>query len=172
MATLRSGILRPGPGRASAIGFVSCFGLGFGLLAGLVGSPVPVAQAHRSAASATVAPAPSWPYPDSLDALVAAPAFHRVLFENERVRVLEVTVPPHTREPLHTHRWPSVMYRERYGTGRYYGATGQVIHDFTKPTQPGGTIKPRARWQEPESPHSVENTSAEADRFVRVELKQ
>lgn len=114
--------------------------------------------------------APIWPYPDSLDALVAAPKFHRVLFENERVRVLEVTVPPHTREPLHTHRWPSVMYRERYGTGRYYDATGKLVHESTKAYEPG-VINPRARWQEPESPHSVENTDAVADRFVRVELK-
>jgi hypothetical protein len=114
---------------------------------------------------------PTWPYPDSLDALVAAPKFHRVLFENERVRVLEVTVPPHTREPLHTHRWPSVMYRERYGTGRYYDATGKLVHEFTKASQKGG-INPRARWQEPEAPHAVENTGEEADRFVRVELKQ
>jgi len=61
--------------------------------------------------------APPWPYPDSLDALVAAPNFHRVLFENERVRVLEVTVPPHQREPVHTHRWPRVLYKEQTGRG-------------------------------------------------------
>jgi hypothetical protein len=114
---------------------------------------------------------PAWPYPDSLDAVVAAPKFHRILFENERVRVLEVTVPPHTREPLHTHRWPSVMYRERYSTGRYYDAAGKLVHESTKASQPG-LINPRSRWQEPEAPHAVENTDEVADRFVRVELKQ
>lgn len=30
-----------------------------------------------------------WPWPDPLDAMTAAPRFHRLLFENERVRVLE-----------------------------------------------------------------------------------
>src|SRR2546427_3854450 len=30
-----------------------------------------------------------WPWPDSLDALAAAPESHRLLFENDRVRVLE-----------------------------------------------------------------------------------
>ena len=134
-----------------------------GLLASGLAASTPAAPSGR--------PSPIWPYPDSLDALVAAPKFHRVLFENERVRVLEVTVPPHTREPLHTHRWPSVMYRERYGSGRYYDATGKMVHEFTQASPPGAT-NPRARWQEPEGPHSVENTGAAADRFVRVELKQ
>ncbi len=32
-----------------------------------------------------------WPWPDSLDGPVAAADNHRVLFENERVRVLENT---------------------------------------------------------------------------------
>jgi hypothetical protein len=34
----------------------------------------------------------TWPWPDSLDAVVAAPGSHRVLFERERTRVLEVTI--------------------------------------------------------------------------------
>src|SRR5579875_1088778 len=44
------------------------------------------------------------------DALVAAPQNHKLLFENDEVRVLEVTVPPGVREPLHAHRYPSVLY--------------------------------------------------------------
>lgn len=151
------------------LGGTSCLlGWLLGSSAGLMASGLPASAATVAAVGAVV---PIWPYPDSLDALVAAPKFHRVLFENERVRVLEVAVPPHTREPLHTHRWPSVMYRERYGTGRYYDAAGKMVHEFTKLPQPSG-INPRARWQEPEAPHSVENTDAVADRFVRVELKQ
>ncbi len=35
----------------------------------------------------------AWPWPDSLDALRAAPNYHRLLFENDRVRVLEVRIP-------------------------------------------------------------------------------
>lgn len=44
-----------------------------------------------------------------LDAVVAAPKHHKVLFENERLRVLEVTLAPQDEEPLHHHRWPSVF---------------------------------------------------------------
>lgn len=143
------------------------------LVGWLMGSASAVKASALAAAKEVGAahPGSPWPYPDSLDAVVAAPKFHRVLVENERVRVLEVTVPPHTREPLHTHRWPSVLYRERYGTGRYYDATGKLVHEFTKAPQPG-IINPRARWQEPEAPHAVENTGDMADRFIRVELKQ
>jgi hypothetical protein len=38
-----------------------------------------------------------------MDAVAAAPGNHRVLLENDRVRVLEVTVNPGEREPLHAH---------------------------------------------------------------------
>ena len=125
---------------------------------------------RASAARPAVAAAP-WPYPDSLDAVVAAPRFHRVLFENDRVRVLEVTVPPHQREPLHTHRWPSVIYKDQTGRGRYYDAAGQLRHESTTPYRKGPDLV-RARWQAPEAPHAVENTDEVADRFIRVELKQ
>jgi len=131
-------------------------------------------RANALAAPAAVAarpPAAPWPYPDSLDAVVAAPRFHRILLENDRVRVLEVTVPPHTREPLHTHRWPSVLYKEQTGRGRYYDAAGHLVHESTTPYRKGPDLV-RARWQEPEAPHAVENTDEVADRFVRVELKQ
>lgn len=48
-------------------------------------------------------------WPDELDAVIAAPDHHKVLFENDRVRVLEVTLRPNDEEPVHHHRWPSVF---------------------------------------------------------------
>jgi hypothetical protein len=45
----------------------------------------------------------------ALDAVVAAPKHHKVIFENERLRVLEVTLEPNDEEPIHHHRWPSVF---------------------------------------------------------------
>ncbi len=45
----------------------------------------------------------------ALDAVVAAPKHHRVLFENAGLRVLEVTLEPVDEEPVHHHRWPSVF---------------------------------------------------------------
>lgn len=43
------------------------------------------------------------------DAVTAAPKHHKVLFENDKLRVLDVTLEPLDEEPLHHHRWPSVF---------------------------------------------------------------
>jgi hypothetical protein len=45
----------------------------------------------------------------TLDAVTAAPKQHKVLFENERLRVLEVTLEGQDEEPVHHHRWSSVF---------------------------------------------------------------
>ena len=52
----------------------------------------------------------------NLDAVKAAPEIHKVIFENEHVRVLEVTVPPHSKEPIHAHCWPSTLYIQKGAT--------------------------------------------------------
>ena len=49
----------------------------------------------------------------ALDAVVAAPANHKVMFENDRLRVLEVILHPDEEEPVHHHRWPSVFVFDR-----------------------------------------------------------
>jgi len=47
------------------------------------------------------------------DAVAAAPGSHRVLMEDDKIRVLRVEVAPGATEPVHDHRWPSVMYFEQ-----------------------------------------------------------
>jgi predicted metal-dependent enzyme (double-stranded beta helix superfamily) len=42
--------------------------------------------------------------PASFDAVVAAPNSHRVLLEDEKIRVLRVEVAPGVTEPVHDHR--------------------------------------------------------------------
>lgn len=53
--------------------------------------------------------------PDSTDALVAASQHHKVVLENDTVRVLEATIPLHGHEPAHTHPWPSVFFEQTSG---------------------------------------------------------
>ena len=53
--------------------------------------------------------------PDATDAITAAPANHKVILENDTVRVLEATVPMHAREVPHTHFWPSVFFEQTSG---------------------------------------------------------
>lgn len=47
---------------------------------------------------------------DPLDAVLAALDFHRVLLENDSIRVPETRIEPGQVVPLHTHRWPAVYY--------------------------------------------------------------
>jgi hypothetical protein len=82
----------------------------------------------------------SWPWPESLDAVVAASGSHRVVLENETTRVLEVTIAPGEREPEHTHRWPSVMVVHRPARIRYY--SGDTL-TFASPEQPSTAIGAR-----------------------------
>jgi quercetin dioxygenase-like cupin family protein len=110
----------------------------------------------------------SWP--NALDAVVAAPQNHKVVLENEHVRVLEVTVRPGEKEPLHMHRLPSVMYVMAEDNIRDYDAEGKLLYDSRRGKPPGKI--PYTVWMEPQAPHWVENLSKKPLRLLRVELKQ
>ena len=109
-------------------------------------------------------------WPDALDATVAAPQNHKVVLENERVRVLEVTVQPGEREPVHGHKWPSVMYVMAEDLIRDYDSEGKLLYDSR--TDKARMKTPYTIWMPPQAPHSVENLSKTPLRLLRVELKQ
>jgi hypothetical protein len=108
-------------------------------------------------------------WPDSLDAVIAAPKNHKVVLENDRVRVLDVTVQPGERESLHAHRWPSVMYVMSEDNIRDYDAHGNLLYDSRTEKSPPKT--PYTIWMEPQPPHAVQNFSRKPVRLLRVELK-
>jgi mannose-6-phosphate isomerase-like protein (cupin superfamily) len=93
-----------------------------------------------------------------------------VVLENERVRVLEVTVRPGEKESLHMHRMPSVMYVMAEDNIRDYDADGKLLYDSRTDKAPQKT--PYTIWMEPQAPHRVENLSKKPLRLLRVELKQ
>jgi len=99
---------------------------------------------------------------------VAAPASHRVILENDRVRVLEVVIEPQSREPEHTHRAASVMIIDEPARIRYY--EGDTLR-FESPARPDPRPGVRVRWMEPEGPHSVENIDERRYHAIRIELK-
>jgi len=105
--------------------------------------------------------------PDAQDALVASPANHTVLFEDADVRVLDVHSQPHTREAVHTHRLPSVMYIEQQGAGTYDTPDG--TDHRSHPTDPN--FKPRVIGIKSEGPHWTENTGDVPFHAIRVEFK-
>jgi hypothetical protein len=122
----------------------------------------------------------SWP--PELDAVRAAPLSHRVLIDNDRVRVLEVIVEPGQQEPVHTHQWPSVMYVTEAGPLRY-DVAHLVDGRWTVPplaarpasaTAPTAPARPGDRppaYLEPEGPHAVSNLGTTRFRAIRVEIK-
>jgi hypothetical protein len=110
----------------------------------------------------------AWPWPDELDALVAAPKHHTLLFENDEVRVLDVVIPAGETVPLHTHRWPSVLYLIRFANFLRRDENGKLMMDTRKHPAPSA---PMASWAEPFTPHTVENVDTVAFHGVAVEMK-
>jgi hypothetical protein len=110
-------------------------------------------------------------WPHHLDALVAAPANHRLLFEDDAVRVLEVTVEPGERENLHHHRWPSLMIVLARPNYRNFDPDGNEIPPSGGP--PASPVLPRALRLPPQRLHAIE-VAADAPhsfRGIRVEFK-
>ena len=106
---------------------------------------------------------------DALDALVAAPEHHTLLFENAAVRVLDTRIPPGSRTPVHTHAWPSVLYVLSWSPFIRRDATGQISLDSRTLPQPAPISK--ALWSPPLPAHSLENVGSADIRVISVEVK-
>src|SRR6516165_4523876 len=118
----------------------------------------------------TITPLPSeWPWPASLDALVAATQHHRKIFESDRVRVLEVCIPRGEAVPVHTHRWPAILYLQSWSDHVRRDETGKLIFDSRREATPPAV--PSVVWCEPLGPHSVENVGETELRVLSIELK-
>ena len=138
------------------------------LLAGLVfAGAVGFLVAGRAAEPAS-AKASGCLWSAAQDAVQAAPQNHRVILENDKVRVLDVTVPPRTKESIHAHCWPSVLYVTEAGKYVDYDINGKVLFDSRSMTSPP---LPMVLWKDPEAPHAVENLDDKPLHLVRVELK-
>ena len=109
----------------------------------------------------------SWP--EELEATIAAPDNHKILLENDEVRVLEVSLAPGQTEPLHFHRWPSVLHILEAGEWIDRDAEGNVLFDSRETS----VSYPMTMWKGPEAPHSPVNLSTDKwIRLIRVELKK
>jgi quercetin dioxygenase-like cupin family protein len=111
---------------------------------------------------------PNEPCPGELDALTAAPENHRLLFENDTVRMLDTVIQPGRTTPLHTHCWPAALYvlggsdfirRDQSGTVTFDSRNGA-------PIRPGASL-----FTPPLPPHTLENIGTTEIRIIAVELK-
>lgn len=109
-------------------------------------------------------------WPASLDAMVAAPGSHRVALENERVRLLDVTVAAGAREAVHAHCRPGVMYVMQVGAYRLYDGEGDTIQE--RAVAPPASVYPWTTWMEPQGPHALQNLDSRPVRLLQVELKR
>jgi hypothetical protein len=92
-----------------------------------------------------------------------------LLFENERVRVLETRIPGGETTAVHTHRWPNVQYVVSSPDFIRRDGEGAVLLD-TRITQ-SRPAPPVILWSEPLPPHSIENVGEPDLHVIMVELK-
>lgn len=105
---------------------------------------------------------------DELDGVIAAPGNHKVIFENEEVRVLETTIAPGELTPVHTHLAPTLMY---VLSGSHFvrrDESGATMLDT--PAVPE-FVMPRALWAASTPRHTIENAGADPLVVISVELK-
>ncbi len=101
--------------------------------------------------------------PDQIDDIVKiAPEQHEVLFENDQIRMLKVTVKPGDKVPMHTNP-ENVNYILQSGTLRFTKPDGSTQDiEITK-----GQVIPA-----PVGSHAVENIGNTEVQAVGVELKK
>jgi len=108
-------------------------------------------------------------WPPGLDALIAAPKHHRLLLENEHVRVLDTRIAPGDTVPLHTHRWPAVNHITGWSDFVRRDAEGRILVD-TRGRPPPASL-PFVAWSEPLPPHTLENVGTAELQVVSTEIK-
>ena len=160
------------------------------LLIGLIaGATIGVLWARPASPSpAPSSPAPpspqkaGWNWPDSLDTVRAASHNHKILFENDKIRILEVILEPYEYEKLHTHSHPSVMFGADNDTSPFdivyypyaYDSTNHryFAKDSIRQHHGGQTNQPdTGNYMKPEGPHRVKNLGKHRLVFYRVEMK-
>ncbi len=110
-----------------------------------------------------------WPWPEELDALIAAPRHHKLLFENNKVRVLDTCIPPGEMTAVHTHKWPATLYIKSWSDFIRYDQDGSLILDSRTISQKPALDS--ALWSEALPPHSLKNIGDSLLHVISVEIK-
>ena len=111
----------------------------------------------------------------AFDAVAAAPKHHKVIFENEKLRVLEVTLEPQDEEPLHHHRWPSVFVLDSiHGDVHDYSPEGKQLppsRDVMRAIEAWDGASSLVVHMEPQPLGRVLNTGDKTVHGIRIEIK-
>jgi hypothetical protein len=122
-----------------------------------------------------------WPYPISYDSIYAAPNNYKLLWEDNKIRLLEVTIRPGETTPMHGNPYPAVL--------AYNGNLGDaslVTETWLDPKSPlngqgGGHAgppknhnlkSPTCGTMAAESPHRIHNGGTTPLHYYRIEYKR
>ena len=105
---------------------------------------------------------------DELDGVIAAPDHHKVIFENDAVRVLEVSIWVGDTTPLHTHLTPTLLYVQSGSHFLRRDEHGKTLVDTR--ADPTFAI-PRVMYAATSPRHTLENTGPDDLVMIGVELK-
>lgn len=112
----------------------------------------------------------NWPWPEELDALIAAPGNHTLLFENDLVRVLDTRIEPGDMTPIHTHCWPGVFYVQSWSDFIRRDGDGNIMADSRKIK--ALATPPTTLWLDALLPHTLENVGDKVIWGISFELKR
>ncbi len=106
---------------------------------------------------------------DSLDAIIASLEHHKILLENDQVRVLETVLKPGEQTALHTHVWPCSLYVLSWSDFERLDEHGKVMMDSSRlerTPQPGSAV-----WSAPLGLHSLRNVGNQNIHVIMTEFK-
>jgi hypothetical protein len=105
----------------------------------------------------------------SNDPVMTLPDSYKLQFENEWVKVVKVTYGPYVKLPAHSHTtWAAAYVYLNDADPVVFRHTDQEYHAITRPATKAKSFRVNRAMQEQ---HEVENTSARASEFLRVEFK-
>src|SRR5262249_37788927 len=122
-----------------------------------------------------------WPYPIAYDSINAAPNNYKMLFENDKMRLLEVTIRPGETTPMHGTPYPAVL-----AFNAISGDPKLVTDKFLDPSSPlngqgaahAGPPKvynlkvPKCAVTPPRAPHAIHNGGSAPLHYYQMEYKR
>ncbi|WEK36371.1 MAG: hypothetical protein P0Y53_02560 [Candidatus Pseudobacter hemicellulosilyticus] len=119
----------------------------------------------------------NWNWPDSLDAVAAAPASHLIVHEDSAVRILQVICPPGDEERIHTHRYRSTIWFTQSAHFIFYNYAVDANNHLVKKDSfevngfPEEVLN-KGQMVDPEHPHSIKNIGTDTFMAYRIEYKK
>ena len=134
-------------------------------------------ESHNDSTHKPSAISQNWHWPDSLDAIAAAPKSHLIVFEDSSVRILQVVCPPGVEERIHTHRHKSTAWFTHSAHFIYYTYVADASNKLVKKDSfeikgfPAEALN-KGQMADPEEPHSIKNIGTDTFMAYRIEYKK